>query len=161
VSIEAEIKPNRDTPKPIANLHGSKSITEELIYRFSGSYMPIFYDIQLFNKNFYTASVGNYKFDTTLTEFGLIKERKIRKVNHKGSVLKLDNVKDQKSIYPMVEEFGYTTVNSFIFKSSWDLGYHYLTSNNPNVITALQSKETMIKNPGLIGIQTPIQNISL
>jgi hypothetical protein len=161
VSIAAEINANKDTPKPIANLHGSRNITEELIYRFSGSYMPIFYDIQLFDKNFYTASVGNYKFDTTLTEFGLIKERKIRKVNHKGSVLKLDNVKDQKSIYPMVEEFGYTTVNSFIFKSSWDLGYHYLTSNNPNVITALQSKETMIKNPGLIGIQTPIQNISL
>jgi len=161
VSIAAEINPNRDMPKPTANFHGSKSITEELIYRFSGFYMPIFYDIQLFDKNLFTASTGNYKFDTSLSDFGLIKERKIRKINHKGSVLKLYNSKDQKSIYPMVEEFGYTTVDSFIFKSSWDNAYHYLTSNNPTVISSMASKETMIKNPGLIGIQNPIKNINL
>ena len=61
----------------------------------------------------------------------------------------------------MVEEFGYTTVDSFIFKSSWDNAYHYLTSNNPTVISSMASKETMIKNPGLIGIQNPIKNINL
>lgn len=161
VPIAAEIVSNKDVPKIGNNLHGGKSITEEIIYRFSGFYMPLFNDIQLFNKNFFTASVGNYKFDTTLSEFGLLKERKIRKVNHKDSVLKLRDVKDQKSVYPMLEEFGYTTVDTFIFKSSWDINYHYLTSNNPNVISNLQSKETMIKNISSVGIQRPIKNISL
>jgi hypothetical protein len=123
--------------------------------------MPLFYDIQLFDKNLFTASTGNYKFDTTLSDFGLVKERKIRKINNKGSVLKLNNIKDQKSIYPMVDEFGYTTVDTFIFKSSWDSNYHYITSNNPIIISNTKAKATMIKNTGLIGIQTPIKNINL
>jgi hypothetical protein len=161
VAIAAEINPNKNTPKPTANFHGGKSITEELIYRFSGFYMPLFYDIQLFDKNLFTASTGNYKFDTTLSDFGLVKERKIRKINNKGSVLKLNNIKDQKSIYPMIDEFGYTTVDTFIFKSSWDSNYHYITSNSPIVISNTKAKATMIKNPGLIGIQSPIKNINL
>jgi hypothetical protein len=161
ISVAAEILPNKDTPKPIVNLHGSRNITEEVIYRFSGFYMPVFYDIQLFNKNFFTASVGNYKFDTTLTDFGLIKERKVRKVNHNGSVLKLNNVKDEKSIYPMVQEFGYTTINTFIFKSTWDFGYHHITSNNTIVASNLESRSRLVRNPGLIGIQNPIKNINL
>jgi hypothetical protein len=70
-------------------------------------------------------------------------------------------VKDQKSVYPMLEEFGYATVDTFIFKSSWDINYHYLTSNNQNIISNLQSKETMIKNLNFVGIQRPIKNISL
>jgi hypothetical protein len=161
ISVAAEIISNKDTPKPIANFHGGKNITEDVIYRFSGFYMPIFYDIQLFNKNFFTASVGNYKFDTTLTDFGLIKERKVRKVNHNGSVLKLNNVKDEKSIYPMVQEFGYITIDSFIFKSTWDLNYHYITSNNTIIASNLESKSRLVRSPGLIGIQSTIKNINL
>jgi hypothetical protein len=169
IPVAAEISSNRDVPKPIANLHGSKNITEDVIYRFSGFYMPIFYDIQLFNKNLFlsatnsvpTLSVGNYKFDTTLTDFGLVKERKIRKINHNGTVLKLDNVKDQKSIYPMVEEFGYTTNDTFIFKSTWDLNYHYITSNNNIVASSLDSKSKLIRSLGSIGIQNAIKNINL
>ena len=161
ISVAAEISDNKDMPKPIANFHGAKNITEDVIYRFSGFYMPIFYDIQLFNKNFFTASVGNYRFDTVLTDFGLMKERKVRKVNHNGSVLKLNNVKDEKSIYPMLEEFGYATVDTFIFKSTWDLNYHYITSNNTVVITNSESKSRLVRNPGLIGVQNPIKNISL
>jgi hypothetical protein len=161
IPVAVEISPNKYFPKPIANFHGAKNITEDVIYRFSGFYMPIFYDIQLFDKNSFTASVGNYKFDTTLTDFGLIKERKIRKVNHNGSVLKLNNVKDQKSIYPMIQEFGYTTADTFIFKSTWDLNYHYITSNNTIVASNLESKSRIIRNPGLIGIQNPIKNINL
>ena len=157
VAIAVEINPNKDTPKPTVNFHGGKSITEELIYRFSGFYMPLFYDIQLFDKNLFTSSTGNYKFDTTLSDFGLVKERKIRKINHKASVLKLNNVKDQKSIYPMIDEFGYTTVDTFIFKSSWDTNYHYMSSN----ILTIATSTTTINNPGLIGIQTPIKNINL
>lgn len=136
-------------------------IQNDTIYRFSGFYEPIFYDIQLFEKNFFSTSVGNYIFDTNLTEFGLIKERKIRKINHKGSVLKLNNIKDQISIYPMLQEFGYLTTDSFIFKSTWDIGYHICTSTNPNLLASVKSKETMIKNINTIGIQEIIKNISL
>jgi hypothetical protein len=161
ISVAAEILTNKDRRRPIANFHGGKNITEDVIYRFSGFYMPIFYDIQLFNKNFFTASVGNYKFDTTLTEFGLIKERKVRKVNHNGSVLKLNNVKDEKSIYPMIQEFGYTTIDTFVFKSTWDLNYHYITSNNTIVASNLESKSRLVRSPGLIGIQSTIKNINL
>lgn len=161
IAVAAEITPNKDVPKPMANLHGSKNITEDIIYRFSGFYMPIFYDVELFNKNTFTASIGNYKFNTSLSEFGIIRERKVRKINHNGSVLKLNNVKDEKSIYPMLDEFGYTTVNSFIFKSSWDLNYHYITSNNVNIGSMLESKNNLIRNVGTVGIQTPIKNINL
>lgn len=125
VPIAAEINPNYDTPQLVTNYSGNKNITESVIYRFSGFYMPIFYDIQLFSKDYYTHSVGNYKFDTELLEFGISKERKIRKVNHKKSVLKLGD--KEKSIYPMLDEFGYTFTDFFIFKSSWDLEYYKIT----------------------------------
>jgi hypothetical protein len=72
----------------------------------------------------YEPLYGNYKFDTDLTDFGLVKEEKVRKVNRSGSILKLKNVKDTNSIYPMIDEFGYTFNDFFIFKSSWDLAYH-------------------------------------
>jgi hypothetical protein len=61
----------------------------------------------------------------------------------------------------MLDEFGYTILDSFIFKSTWDLNYHYLTANNPSVATSLESKSTLIQDVGLRGIQTPIKNISL
>lgn len=67
---------------------------------------------------------GNYTFDTTLTNFGMIKERKFRKVNRLSSVLKLAEVKDTNSIYPMLDEFGYAYSDFFIFKSTWDLEYY-------------------------------------
>ena len=130
VPISAEISKNTDTPKPMTNYSGSSDITLDTIYRFSGYYMPIFYDIQLFSKNTFTASVGNYIFDVDLSEFGIMKERKIRKINKDGSVLKLRNDKDQKSIYPMLDEFGYTTTDFFIFSSSWEFEYYVSTSIN-------------------------------
>lgn len=110
--------------------HGGTNILEDIIYRYSGFYMPLFYEIQLFEKNYFTSSVGNYRFDTSLSEFGLAKERKIRKINKNGSVLKLEDSKDEKSIYPMLDEFGYTFVDFFIFKSSWDNEYYYSTFTN-------------------------------
>jgi hypothetical protein len=66
---------------------------------------------------------GNYKFDTDLSDFGLMLERRVRKVNRKGSVLKLQT----NSIYPMLDEFGYTFMDFFIFRSTWDQGYHFET----------------------------------
>jgi hypothetical protein len=129
--------------------------------------MPLFYDIQLFELNLFRASIipasGNYKFDTTLSDFGLVKERKIRKINNKGSVLKLYNTKEEKSIYPMLQEFGYTTVDTFIFKSSWDINYHYITSVKSSSINPVANNEEnlTIVNPISIGVQNPIKNINL
>lgn len=71
---------------------------------------------------------GNYTFDTELTYFGIMKERKFRKINRLSSVLKLSEVKDTNSIYPMVDEFGYTFSDFFIFKSPWDLEYYTETN---------------------------------
>ena len=73
--------------------------------------------------SFYSPLYGNYKFDTDLTDFGLMLERRVRKVNRKGSVLKLQT----NSIYPMLDEFGYTFMDFFIFRSTWDQGYHFET----------------------------------
>lgn len=71
---------------------------------------------------------GNYKFDTTLSHFGMMKERKFRKVNRIGDILKFSTVEDASSIYPMLDEFGYSYQDFFIFKSSWDLEYHIETN---------------------------------
>lgn len=72
---------------------------------------------------------GNYSFDTSLTSFGLMRERKFRKVNRLRSLLKLTDVNDTNSIYPMVDEFGYAFSDFFIFKSSWDSDYYVETIN--------------------------------
>lgn len=72
---------------------------------------------------------GNYNFDTTLTSFGVMRERKIRKVNRTSNLLKLANIPDTNSIYPMLDEFGYTYQDFFIFKSAWDLEYYTETIN--------------------------------
>lgn len=102
------------------------------IYRHSGYYMPIFYEIDLFKRPGITSTLyGNYKFDTDLTNFGIVKQRTISKVNRK-SILKLKDRNDFRSIYPMLDEFGYTTVDFFIFKSTWDFNYHYECSENNN-----------------------------
>ena len=87
----------------------------------------------MFNKYYLTASIyGNYKFDTSLTNFGKMRQRVISKVNPDKNILKLNNRNDFTSIYPMLDEFAYTTVDSFIFKSSWDFTYHIECSENIN-----------------------------
>jgi hypothetical protein len=124
IPIASEIIENKFEPKVFENYSGNKNFVKNQIFRFSGYYMPTFYDIQLFYKGLDDNS-DNGKFDTTLTEFGLIKERKIRKINRTGSILKLRDEQDYKSIYPMIDEFGYTTKDFFIFSSTWDLQYHW------------------------------------
>jgi hypothetical protein len=106
--------------------------------------MPTFYDIQLFD--------NNKKFDTELTNFGIMYERKIQKINRGGSVLKLRNDQSTKSIYPMIDEFGLTFVDFFIFSSTWDWSYHYETfepTSNPkfNIVTPTLKSEDL-KNFG-------------
>ena len=78
--------------------------------------------------SFHKPVYGNYRFDTDLTYFGVMKERKFRKVNRVQSLLKLREVKDIKSIYPMIDEFGYSFTDFFIFKSTWDYEYSIETT---------------------------------
>jgi hypothetical protein len=90
--------------------------------------------------SFYKPLYGNYKFDTDLTDFGLMLERRVRKVNRKGSVLKLQT----NSIYPMLDEFGYTFMDFFIFRSTWDQGYHFETVV-PEEKTFKDTRSTRVK----------------
>jgi hypothetical protein len=122
----ADIQKISITRKIIANLHGVKNYSTNILYRHNGYYMPTFYDIQLFDKQLNGIS-ENTKFDTSLTEFAIMKERKVSKINRKGSILKLRNEQDLTSIYPMLDEFGYSTRDFFIFSSTWDFQYHWET----------------------------------
>ena len=101
------------------------STTSTVLYRHNGYYVPIFKEIQLFKSNTLSQSFDNYKFDTDLTDFGMSGEMVVSKVNRSGSVLKLKDSTKVRSIYPMLDEFGYHVVKRFIFKSNWDYGYHF------------------------------------
>jgi hypothetical protein len=131
VSKNASVK-----PKSNANI-------SETFFRHSGYYMPIFYDIQLFKApGEYELKLGNYKFDENLTDFGIVKQRVISKINRKGNILKLRNSDNLNSIYPMLDEFGYMVLDFFIFKSTWDFEYHVeVTQPNTTVITTLSRKK--------------------
>jgi hypothetical protein len=122
--VAANIVDNIDEPKVIENYHGIKNITYNTIYRYSGYYMPLFYDIELFSKDNEFKQSANCRFDTNLSNFGIMRERKISKVNRKGSILRLKDIGDERSIYPMLDEFGYSTYDFFIFSSTWDLKYY-------------------------------------
>lgn len=89
-----------------------------------------FFSQTAYNKietSFYEPIYGNYTFDTNLTDFGIARERKFSKVNRSGSVLKLGEIPDANSIYPMLDEFGYSFRDFFIFRSTWDFSYHIET----------------------------------
>jgi hypothetical protein len=128
----------------VKNAHGLTNMVYNNFYRHSGYYMPIFYEIELFERPGLTSSLyGNYKFDTTLTNFGKIKQRIISKVNPNKNVMKLKDRKDYRSIYPMLDEFGYTVIDFFIFKSTWDYKYYIECSDNIN--TSDNSTENIIE----------------
>lgn len=156
IPIASVIEENKYPAKVFENYHGNTNIVANKLYRFTGYYMPLFYDIQLFKKSNGYENTENYIFDTTLTEFGLIKERVIRKVNMNGSVLKLKNNADTNSIYPMIDEFGYTVTDFFIFKSTWDYEYHLQTIENnnnttPNIIQiSIPTTSTSVGQPPLV-----------
>jgi hypothetical protein len=86
-------------------------------------------------QNSFLMSSGNWKFDTSLSLFGIIKSRVISKINRRGSILKLRNNDSFDSIYPMLDEWGYLVVDYYIFKSTWDLEHHIETTipNNTNI----------------------------
>jgi hypothetical protein len=112
---------------------------------------PVFFSQSNYLKkenSYYNPIYGNYSFDTDLTAFGVVKERKFRKINRIQSVLKLKDDKDIKSIYPMLDEFGYSVTDFFIFKSTWDYEYHLETfeSTNPSYTYDLSNLKFYNKN---------------
>jgi hypothetical protein len=77
VPVGCDISSNLSTIKVVNNYHGASNILNNTIYRHSGNYSPIFYTIPLFESVEFT-NAGNYKFDTTLSNFGIMKERKVK-----------------------------------------------------------------------------------
>lgn len=133
INLATIINRKRDDMKIIPNYSGLTNKIYNTLYRHSGPYSPIFNNIELFESPSLTQSIGNYKFDTSLTYFGKINERVIGKVNRSGNILKLRNNQNLKSIYPMLDEYGYTTTDFFIFKSTWDYQYHVECVESPQV----------------------------
>lgn len=127
--LGVEIIPNKDeNDSTIDSYSGIKNINSISLYRFNGFYAPILSKIDLFKSPDVTNDgVNNKKFDETLTNFGLSRQLIFSKVNPKESPLKLIKYKNVKSIYPMIDEFGYSYKDFFIFKSNWDLSYYTLT----------------------------------
>jgi len=149
IPISYLIQENEFKEKPVINYSNLVNPVTK-IFRFTGQYEPLFYDIQLFDKNTENRLTGNYKFDTSLTEFGLIKELKFRKVNRKGSLLKLKDSTTDTSIYPMINEFGYSFSDFMIFKSNWDFKYHIETKDLVNQIV-IDTGDDLIEIPQTIG----------
>lgn len=143
VPLGVNIENSKDANKVSKNYNNQHGIVTETLFRHSGEYMPVFYDVELFNRSSIydsglTSSIvnplsirnGNYIFDTSLSLFGVMKQRTISKVNKSDNLLKLRDNDSYDSIYPMLDEFGYMVVDFFIFKSTWDFKYHY-NSDSP------------------------------
>lgn len=102
-----------------------KLSAKSTMFRFNGNYSPIFNEVNLFKRpDICNSHYGNYKFDTELSDFGMMSERIISKVNLNEDILKLKNSTSLDSIYPQLDEFGYTFTDHFIFKSTWDKDFY-------------------------------------
>ncbi|MCB1712902.1 MAG: hypothetical protein KDH96_10605, partial [Candidatus Riesia sp.] len=67
----------------------------------------------------------NIKFDTSLRNFGEVSEFIYSKVNpYNESILRFKD-----NIYPIVDQFGYSYDDRFIFKSTWDYDFYYKTTD--------------------------------
>jgi hypothetical protein len=119
---------------------GGKLLGKNVVYRYNGKYEPIFKTIPLFQPSYiynsstnldtgveYSSFSNNYKFEYNYAKFGLIDEVIFSKVNPTVNPLKLKNSTADKSIYPMVDEFGYQFSSRFIFSSSWDKNFYVIT----------------------------------
>lgn len=139
INLATSIERRTDDNKLIPNYSGLQNATYNVMNRHSGPYDPIFHTVHLFKSTTSDKDYGNSKFDLDLTDFGMIKERTVSKVNRKKNILKLKNNTDLKSIYPMLDEYGYHTISFFIFKSTWDFEYHIECVESPIYQVANQS----------------------
>lgn len=143
-NLAVKISKRTDDPIRVPNYSGIQNQVYNSLYRHSGYYSPIFHDIELFKAPSLTQSSGNYKFDTDLTYFGTIKERMVSKINRNKNILKLRNNPNIKSIYPMLDEYGYHSTDFFIFKSSWDFEYHIECVEVPQVAPVLSNQSLAV-----------------
>lgn len=72
----------------------------------------------------------NTVFDDRLYRFGETGELINSKINEIESPLKIKDNDMDKSIYPIIDEFGYNFNKKFIFKSSWDNDYYIRTKKD-------------------------------
>lgn len=86
------------------------------IYRHSFGYSPIFKTIELFDSSVKTNTI----FDTDLYNFGITSELYLSKTNHHGSILKIEDTDNNKSMYPKVDEYGLFVTRKNIFVSNAD-----------------------------------------
>ena len=91
--------------------------------------LEIFYAMSGITEIQTTTISRNIQFDTNYSNFGEIDNLIFSKVNEKENMLKLKNTNEDKSIYPMVDEYGYQFDKRFIFKSNWDSDYYIKTKN--------------------------------
>jgi hypothetical protein len=131
------IELNEEYREDTAIQHGESPEFVNRIFRYNANYEPIFKNIAIFNKidydesNNYTIYDRNYRFEDDYTNFATISELIYSKVNEvEGNVLKLKDEYNEKSIYPMVDEFGYGFTKRFIFKSNWDSDFFIRTTKN-------------------------------
>ncbi len=118
------------------------------IYRHSGPYAPIFTDMMLFrpvshwsltnssetpvismpsnNWKFYDDFADGSDTGPSVNSWGYLPEIIFSKINRQGNILKLSKDGDDKtrSIYPMVDEYGYDVLPKYIFQSTWDRNYY-------------------------------------
>ena len=80
----------------------------------------------IFNRSIYMDN--NLKFDTGLNDFGKVDEFVYSKVNENKSILKI-NPNNDVSMYPIIDEYGYSYSSRFIFKSPWDREYFLRTNS--------------------------------
>lgn len=90
--------------------------------------------VYTYDKSIYMDS--NLKFDTGLNDFGIIDEFIFSKVNENQSILKINSDKDT-SMYPMIDEYGYTYSSRFVFKSPWDKEF-FIRTNSSRILNYQQ-----------------------
>lgn len=146
INLGVSIEKIKEDPIILPNFSGLVNKTYNILYRHSGFYSPIFTEIELFKRSTLTQSVDNQKFDTDLTNFGISRERVITKVNRKDNILKLKNNSNLKSIYPMLDEYGYFIDDFFIFKSTWDIEYHVECFGVSQRVTISSNQSLIVQN---------------
>lgn len=127
------------------------------LFRFNSIYTPIFKNIPLFRPLMYKElrdnntkpklPKGNWKFydpkssteSPNVIGFGNIDELIFSKCNNNSSVLKIKGTNNkEKSVYPMVDEYGYDFDSRYLFASNIEPSFHYISKQinvptNPKV----------------------------
>ncbi len=120
--------------------------TDPSIFRYDGVYAPIFKSIPLFRPLMYKEirenkvkpilGSGNWKFydpksskvAPNLSGFAQIEEILFSKCNNVSSVLKIqDPTHKEKSVYPMVDEYGYEFDSRYIFSANFEPSFYYIS----------------------------------